>query len=55
MLVQGDCSLSDGIYVSMLVETKVEEDGPVDEITLLGKDLNLYYFKVNNKRIVSNQ
>ena len=47
MLVQGDCSLSDGMYVSMVVETKVEEDGPVDEINLLGKDLNLYYFRVN--------
>ena len=33
----------------MVVETKLEEDGPVDEITLLDKDLNLYCFRVNQK------
>ena len=49
MLVQGDCSLSDGTFISMVVETKLEDDGPVDEITLLDKDLNLYCFRVNQK------
>ena len=44
-----DCSLSDGTFISMVVETKLKEDGAVDEITLLDKDLNLYCFRVNKK------
>ena len=41
--------MSDGFYVSMMVETKLNEDGPVNEITILDKDLNLYSFRVNQK------